>query len=264
MRWRFIFEWLNVTFEIRGGVASQGPPKRAPAAMKLMSLWSLRNETNTRRRGHWARWHTTGEPAAPSPGARGSCAHACPQVQRWHAICPPGFVPRQRKKKKKGRRSDCFAPLFAMSMTLKIAHIFNMPSADRKKKFFSFSWQIQLNEWWRVSFFCVADSSKVCSARPHTLSSQRKTVASSLWHLPLRRDIFRVPVKINHDRAHPHKTLSNSHWLLSAVQAVKWSLAKGSWTTLNNQSEATTAPHCTPVLPLHYTQTIIQVDTSDT
>lgn len=28
--------------------------KRAPAAMKLMSLWSLRNETNTRRCGHWA------------------------------------------------------------------------------------------------------------------------------------------------------------------------------------------------------------------
>lgn len=79
---------------------------------------------------------------------------------------------------------------------------------------------------------------------------------------PVLWDIFRDPLKINHDWACPHETLSNSHWLLSAVQAVKWSLAMGSWTTLNNQSEGTTTSHYMLVLPLHYTQTIIQVDAS--
>lgn len=83
-----------------------------------------------------------------------------------------------------------------------------------------------------------------------------------LWWNPVLWDIFRDPLKINHDWVRPHETLSNSHWLLSAVQAVKWSLAMGSWTTLNNQSEGTTTSHYMPVLPLHYTQTIIQVEAS--
>lgn len=58
--------------------------KRVPAAMKLMSLWSLCNETNTRRCGHWTHWHTTGEPTALLPDTRGGgvCAHVCPQVQQ--------------------------------------------------------------------------------------------------------------------------------------------------------------------------------------
>lgn len=87
------------------------------------------------------------------------------------------------------------------------------------------------------------------------------TWAQLRWN-PLLWDVFRDPLKINHDWACPHETLSNSHWLLSAVQAVKWSLAMGSWTTLNNQSEGTTTSHYMLVLPLHYTQTIIQVDAS--
>lgn len=41
-----------------------GGLKRVPAAMKLMSLWSLCNETNTRRCGHWTHWHTTREQTA--------------------------------------------------------------------------------------------------------------------------------------------------------------------------------------------------------
>lgn len=168
-----------------------------------------------------------------------------------------------RFKKKRMRSIKCFTLVFAV---LNVASCSNVSHCMKKKSSLSFSWKNTVKQMMKDPFFFFKATNplKVCRSRPHTHSSERRTAASSLWHLPLCRDIFRVPVKINHDRAHPHKTLSNSHWLLSAVQAVKWSLAKGSWTTLNNQSEATTAPHCTPVLPLHYTQTIIQVDTSDT
>lgn len=102
-----------------------------------------------------------------------------------------------------------------------------------------------------------------CDATPSRLGALTPTWAW-FWWSPVLGDNFRDLLKINHDRTRPHETLSNSHWLLSAVQAVKWSLAMGSWTTLNNQSEGTTTSHCKLDLPLHYTQTIIQVDTSDT
>lgn len=117
----------------------------------------------------------------------------------------------------------------------------------------------------RLWLICV-ELNKVFSWCDATLSSLRalSLTWARLWWNPVLWDIFRDPLKINHDWARPHETLSNSHWLLSAVQAVKWRLAMGSWTTLNNQSEGTTASHCVPDLPLHYTQTIIQVDTSDT
>lgn len=53
MWWHFTFEWLNVTFQIRGGAASQGSEERPCCCEARVPLIPC-NETNTRRSGHRA------------------------------------------------------------------------------------------------------------------------------------------------------------------------------------------------------------------
>lgn len=53
MWWCFIFEWLNVTFQIRGGVASQGS-EESPCCCEAHVPLIPCNEPNTRLSGHRA------------------------------------------------------------------------------------------------------------------------------------------------------------------------------------------------------------------
>lgn len=54
--------------------------KRVPAAVKLMSLWSRCNETNTRRSGHWAPLESQKLSCLTQEAA--VCVHVCPL--RYH------------------------------------------------------------------------------------------------------------------------------------------------------------------------------------
>lgn len=79
MWWRFIFEWLNVTFQIRGGAASQGS-EESPCCCEAHVPLIPCNETNTRRSGHRAPLESQKLCCLTQEAA--GCVHVC--LLRYH------------------------------------------------------------------------------------------------------------------------------------------------------------------------------------
>lgn len=86
MWWHFIFEWLNVTFQIKGGVASQGS-EESPCCCEAHVPLIPCNETNTRRSGHRAPLESQKLCCLTQEAA--VCVHVCllryhTPVVKWH------------------------------------------------------------------------------------------------------------------------------------------------------------------------------------